>query len=112
MRVLYFSKDYSPHDHRFLSALAETEHEVFYLKLEQNLRQIEDRPVPSQIQQVLWKGGQRFISLARCAAPHAGLEACHQGNQTRFDSRRPDSNLCVPRGALRLSSHSDHVVGL
>jgi L-malate glycosyltransferase len=58
MRVLYFSKDYTPHDHRFLSALAETEHEVFYLKLEQNLRQIEDRPVPSQIQQVLWKGGQ------------------------------------------------------
>jgi len=57
MRVLYFSKDYSPHDHRFLSALAETGHEVFYLKLEQNLRQIEDRPVPSQIQQVLWKGG-------------------------------------------------------
>ena len=58
MRILYFSKDYSPHDHRFLSALAETEHEVFYLKLEQNLRQTEDRTVPSQIQHVLWKGGQ------------------------------------------------------
>ena len=58
MRILYFSKDYSPHDHRFLAALAKTKHEVFYLKLEQNLRQIEDRPVPSQIQQVLWKGGQ------------------------------------------------------
>ncbi len=57
MRILYFSKDYTPHDHRFLSALAETEHEVFYLKLERNLRQIEDRPVPSQIQHVLWKGG-------------------------------------------------------
>ena len=58
MRVLYFSKDYTPHDHRFLSALAETENEVFYLKLEHNPRQIEDRPVPSQIQQVLWKGAQ------------------------------------------------------
>jgi glycosyltransferase involved in cell wall biosynthesis len=58
MRILYFSKDYSPHDHRFLSALSETEHEVFYLKLERNLRQTEDRTVPSQIQQVLWKGGQ------------------------------------------------------
>ena len=58
MRILYFSKDYSPHDHRFLSALAETEHEVFYLKLERNLRQTEDRTVPSQIQLVLWKGGQ------------------------------------------------------
>ena len=58
MRVIYFSQSYSPHDYRFLSALAETEHEVFYLKLEQNPRQIEDRPVPSKIQQVLWKGGQ------------------------------------------------------
>ena len=58
MRVLYFSKDYSPHDHRFLSALAETEHQVFYLRLEHHPRQVEDRPVPSQIQQVLWKGGQ------------------------------------------------------
>jgi glycosyltransferase involved in cell wall biosynthesis len=58
MRILYFSQNYSPHDYRFLSALSETEHEVFYLKLEGNLRQIEDRPIPLQIQQVLWKGGQ------------------------------------------------------
>jgi len=58
MRILYFSKDYSPHDHRFLSALSGTEHEVYYLKLERNLRQVEDRPVPSNIQQVLWAGGQ------------------------------------------------------
>ncbi|MBI1793562.1 MAG: glycosyltransferase family 4 protein [Chloroflexi bacterium] len=57
-RILYFSKDYSPHDHRFLSALSETEHEVYYLKLEKNLRQIEDRPVPSNIEQILWAGGQ------------------------------------------------------
>lgn len=58
MRILYFSKDYTPHDHRFLSALAETGHEVFYLKLEHNQRQIEDRPVPSKIEQVLWAGGK------------------------------------------------------
>jgi len=58
LKIIYFSQSYSPHDHRFLSALAGTEHEVFYLKLEHNPRQIEDRPVPSPIQQVLWKGGQ------------------------------------------------------
>jgi L-malate glycosyltransferase len=58
MRVLYFSRDYTPHDHRFLSALAGTAHQVFYLKLEQNLRQVEDRPVPAQIEQVLWAGGR------------------------------------------------------
>ena len=58
MKIIYFSKDYSPHDHRFLAALSETEHEVYYLKLEKNLRQVEDRPVPENIQQILWAGGQ------------------------------------------------------
>jgi len=57
MRVLYFSRDYSRHDRRFLSALAATEHEVFYLRLESDQRQTEDRPVPPQIQQVRWRGG-------------------------------------------------------
>lgn len=59
MRIIYFSKGYTPHDHRFLAALAETNHEVFYLKLESNARQTEDRPVPSKIEQILWAGGQR-----------------------------------------------------
>jgi len=59
MRVLYFSRGYSTHDYRFLSSLAKTEHEIFYLKLEADRRQTEDRPVPSNVQQVLWSGGQR-----------------------------------------------------
>jgi glycosyltransferase involved in cell wall biosynthesis len=58
MRVIYFSLDYSPHDHRFLAALAETEHEVFYVRLQRGKRQVEDRPVPAKIEQVLWAGGQ------------------------------------------------------
>ena len=59
MRIIYFSKSYTPHDHRFLSSLSKTEHEVFYLRLEANKRQTEDRPVPENIQQILWAGGQR-----------------------------------------------------
>ena len=58
MRVIYFSLDYSPHDHRFLAALAETEHEVHYVRLQRGARQVEDRIVPSKIEQVLWAGGQ------------------------------------------------------
>ncbi len=58
MKVIYFSLDYSPHDHRFLASLAETEHEVFYVRLQRGRRQVEDRPVPAKIQQVLWAGGQ------------------------------------------------------
>ena len=58
MRVLYFSNGYTPHDYRFLSALAGTEHEMFYLRLERSSRQTEDRPVPAKIEQVQWVGGQ------------------------------------------------------
>jgi glycosyltransferase involved in cell wall biosynthesis len=70
MRILYFTKDYTPHDHRFLAALAETQHEIFYLRLERNPRQVEDRPVPSKIEQVIWAGGRgefRWRDLPRLA---------------------------------------------
>ena len=58
MRVLYFTRDYTSHDHRFLSALAETEREVYSLRLEKRGAQREDRPLPAGIQQVVWAGGQ------------------------------------------------------
>ena len=59
MRIIYFSKNYTPHDYRFLSSLSNTEHEIFFLQLEATKRQIEDRPVPENIQRILWAGGQR-----------------------------------------------------
>jgi glycosyltransferase involved in cell wall biosynthesis len=42
-----------------LNSLSKTEHEIYYLKLEANQRQVEDRPVPENVQQILWAGGQR-----------------------------------------------------
>lgn len=33
MRILYFSESYSVHDHRFLSSLANTQHEVHFVRL-------------------------------------------------------------------------------
>jgi len=59
MRVLYFTRDYTPHDHRFLSALAKTKHEVYFLRLERRGHQQEDRIVPQEVEQVIWRGGQR-----------------------------------------------------
>ena len=59
MRIIYFSKSYTPHDYRFLSSLSKTEHEVYYLRLEANKRQIEDRSIPENIRQIPWAGGQR-----------------------------------------------------
>ena len=73
MRVLYFTRDFTTHDHRFLSSLAENSAasqppasqppagkpiEVFFLRLERRGRQLEDRPLPSAVTQVVWRGGQ------------------------------------------------------
>jgi glycosyltransferase involved in cell wall biosynthesis len=59
MRVLYFTRDYTPHDHRFLAALAATPHQVFSLRLERRDPQREDRPLPAGIEQIPWEGGLR-----------------------------------------------------
>jgi L-malate glycosyltransferase len=59
MKIIYFSRTYTPHDYRFLSSLSKTEHEVYYLKLASTKRQTEDRSVPENIHQILWAGGQR-----------------------------------------------------
>ncbi|MBV6400380.1 MAG: Glycosyltransferase Gtf1 [Anaerolineales bacterium] len=58
MKVIYFSKNYTPHDHRFLYSLSQTEHEIFFLQLEATTRQTEDRPVPANVEQILWAGGR------------------------------------------------------
>ena len=58
MRILYFSLGYSTHDYRFLKSISEGGHEVFFVQLEGNQRQVEDRPVPPNVQLVLWKGGR------------------------------------------------------
>lgn len=58
MRILYFSRDYTPHDHRFLTALAESDHQAFYLRLQNSNRQLESRPVPEKVEQIPWKGGE------------------------------------------------------
>jgi glycosyltransferase involved in cell wall biosynthesis len=58
MKIIYFSKNYTPHDYRFLFSLSQTKHEIYFLQLEPTLRQTEDRPVPKNVQQILWAGGR------------------------------------------------------
>ena len=60
-RILYFTRDYTPHDHRFLEALAATDHQVYYLRLERSSHQVEDRPLPANIEQIKWAGGQSTV---------------------------------------------------
>jgi len=58
VKLIYFSLGYSTHDYRFLKSISEGGHEVFFVQLEGNTRQVEDRPVPPNVELVLWKGGR------------------------------------------------------
>ena len=63
MRVLYFSRDYTTHDRRFLAALAGTAHQVYFLQLERRGHSLEDRPLPEGINRIFWKGGHAPVHL-------------------------------------------------
>lgn len=60
MRVIYFSQDYTPHDYRFLTKLAESPHEVWYLRFETSPNPLETRPVPSGIRTFDWLGSRTY----------------------------------------------------
>ncbi|MFN2120042.1 MAG: glycosyltransferase [Anaerolineales bacterium] len=59
MRVIYFTRGFGPHDHRFLSALAGTQHEVFLLRLENGEASQAQLQVPTAIRQPEWAGGRQ-----------------------------------------------------
>jgi glycosyltransferase involved in cell wall biosynthesis len=63
MRLLYFSRDYTTHDHRFLTALSKTQHQVYFLRLEDGGHVLEDRPLPDGIEPVAWAGGKQPARL-------------------------------------------------
>ncbi len=73
-RILYFTRDYTTHDHRFLSALAGTSHQVFYLRLEQRGHILEDRPLPEGITAVDWAGGKQPFTWAKKESLTADLQ--------------------------------------
>ena len=61
MKVLYFSRDYTTHDHRFLARLARSRHDIWFMRLGNDGIKYEERPVPHGIQVVEWRGGQEPI---------------------------------------------------
>jgi len=68
MKILYFSLGYSTHDHRFLKAISDGGHDVFFLQLEGSKRQMEDRPIPENVRQVIWKGGREPFRWSKLPA--------------------------------------------
>lgn len=63
MKVAYFSRGYTPHDHRFLAGLAEAGEEVHYLRLEPPDGS-ESRPLPAGVHFVEWAGGRHRLRAA------------------------------------------------
>jgi len=57
MRVLYFSRDYTTHDFRFLAKLAAPPFEMCFLRLEADGIPYETRPLPAGVKVVEWEGG-------------------------------------------------------
>lgn len=53
MKILYFTLDYSVHDHRFLTALAKEKNEVFILRLEpsNSITNI----IPNRVKEIVWR---------------------------------------------------------
>jgi glycosyltransferase involved in cell wall biosynthesis len=63
VRVLYFTRDYSPHDHRFLTALTDTNYEVYLLRLEKKAHQGNYLAVPRRVQPISWPGDEDDFEL-------------------------------------------------
>ena len=61
MRILYFSKGYTPHDYRFLSSLSQTDNEIAFMQLEPVTRQTEDRDIPKSVKKIAWAGGKKVF---------------------------------------------------
>jgi len=68
MKLIYFSLGYSTHDYRFLKALSDGGHEVYFVQLEGNRRQVESRSAPENVNQVIWKGGREDFTWRKLPA--------------------------------------------
>ncbi len=67
-RVLFFSRNYTTHDHRFLSGLAASRYETYFLQLEPGDRQVDDRSLPTGIRRITWSGDSQQFSISRAPA--------------------------------------------
>ena len=66
MKVLFFSRDYTPHDFRFLRSICENGDEVWYLRLETR-NVYESRPLPDAVHVIDWKYGEAPFDIEKDA---------------------------------------------
>jgi len=58
MKILYFSRDYTNHDHRWLQALSDADYQVRFLRLERAGSNLDQRALPPGVTEIEWSGGQ------------------------------------------------------
>lgn len=75
MKVLYFTRDYTPHDVRFLNAIAALGHEGYFLRLCDEKRGLDGRGLPGGIRAVDWRWGTSIVSPADYPRVAADLKA-------------------------------------
>jgi len=63
VKILYFSKGYTPHDHRFLSCLTGVDYSVYFMQLEKLLFTRETRLLPEGITTVTWGGSGKPLNV-------------------------------------------------
>jgi glycosyltransferase involved in cell wall biosynthesis len=73
MRILYSTSGYTPHDARFLQALAGTPHDVHYLPLDRPSAEGETLHLPEGIRRVNWTGGSHKQNLLDAPRLRRGL---------------------------------------
>lgn len=83
MKVLYFTRDYTPHDFRFLNAMCESGDDVWFVRLEVR-NKYESRPIPEAVHIVDWKFGNEPFDMQ--ADENAAVEAL----KAVYDLVRPD----------------------
>ena len=83
MKVLYFTRDYTPHDFRFLKAIRENGDDVWYMRLETR-NFYENRALPDGVQTVDWAFGKEPFDL------EANAEAAIDAFREVFQKIQPD----------------------
>jgi glycosyltransferase involved in cell wall biosynthesis len=59
VKILYFTRDYSPHDDRFLTALSRSDHQIYLLRLETASNRCKNITLPDHVEEIPWLGGKR-----------------------------------------------------
>jgi glycosyltransferase involved in cell wall biosynthesis len=71
MKILYYSRQYGPHDHRFLSAIVEFGHRAFFLCADPRKLKQDPRPLPAGVE-LLSGDLPRAIAASQPDLVHAG----------------------------------------